>query len=101
MPTYWQSEPNPKLAKCVREVKMKRVSDMDESGRLSWSTREVCTLTCPSRPKITTKPGGLANSAPEGTNGKLSTIFRNVMDQPTQPETNKKTDGVMLLDETR
>ena len=86
--------------KCVREVKMKKVSEIDRSGRLSWLTREVCTLTCPSKPKITTKPGGLANSAPEGTNGKLSTIFGNVMDQPTQPKTNKKTDGVILLDET-
>ena len=87
--------------KCVREVKMKKVSEIDESGRLSWSTREVCTLTCPSKPKITTKPGGIVNSAPQGTNGKIADIFRNVMDQPTQPRTKKKTNEAISLDETR
>ena len=86
--------------KCVREVKMKKVSEIDESGRLSWSTREVCTLTCPSKPKITTKPGGIEDSVPQGTNGKRVKLLNSVMDLPAQPRTKNKTNDGTLLEET-
>ena len=50
--------------KVIREVVMKKVSDVDELGKTSWSTREVCILTCPKKPNVAAQPRNTEPTAP-------------------------------------
>ena len=72
--------------KLIRNVKMKRCSDIDERGLVTWSMREVTTLTCPAA----TRQGShsaqsavmLELSDETGTNGKQRKLRRMCDDQP-------------------
>ena len=80
--------------KVIREVQMKRVSSVDETGRASCSTQEVC----PKKPSIAMK---IELAAPQGTNGKRRKLFNSVWIQPAQPRRDDRTDRSILLEETR
>ena len=79
----------------IREVVKKKVGNVDGLGRTSWSAREVCILTCPKKPKVSTQPRDIGPTLPEGTNGKKLKLMDSVM---TQPELT--TDGIIPIEET-
>ena len=81
--------------KVMREVVKKRMGNVDELGKTSWSTQEACILTCPKKPEVTTQPRDTGPTMPEGTNGKKIKLINCVMNQPKL-----RTDDMTQIEET-
>ena len=73
--------------KLVRNVSMKRVSTVTDSGNVRWTMREGVTLACPHKQGLRATPA--IEPAPlktEGTNGNKRICLSEKMDQPqTEP----------------
>ena len=75
--------------KLNRSVKHKRVSNIENDGRFTWSTREVTTLTCPTVSLPVQKPGKISTvlsiqTEMGKTNEKKHNILKSV-NNPPQP----------------
>ena len=93
---------NVKLTRCVE---MKRVSVVEDNGKLTWQMREVAILACPAASLSVEKSGvtsAVGIELPEygTTNGKKKKFACNVSDQPQPIVREKNGKQGLLLDNT-
>ena len=71
--------------KLERKVTIKKVSNIDSTGKVTWTMREVANLACPFKqrklPVGTSSTMMSSNRPPEGTNGNFKKFRSMVMDQ--------------------